>query len=250
MLDWYYSDGRSMGGPVSDETMLELQRIGVIRPETAVWHAGFVNWVPYSIAMQPLGAVPPPPPLGALLCSECGRPYAPEDLARFGERAVCIQCKDAFVQKIREGVAPQGARIYAGFWIRFLAHFIDGIILAVVTVLVNALSIGAALMGRVGPAASLGITAGSTLLQYAIAASYEAFFVCRLGATPGKMAVQLKVTMSDGRPVPLGRAFGRYFAKLLSLFTLGIGYIIAAFDDEKRALHDHICDTRVVRAYR
>jgi uncharacterized RDD family membrane protein YckC len=29
---------------------------------------------------------------------------------------------------------------------------------------------------------------------------------------------------------------------------LFIGYLMAAFDDQKRALHDRICDTRVVRA--
>jgi hypothetical protein len=45
----------------------------------------------------------------------------------------------------------------------------------------------------------------------------------------------------------LGRAIGRYFAKLLSMLILGIGYIMVAFDSEKRGLHDMICDTRVVR---
>ena len=33
----------------------------------------------------------------------------------------------------------------------------------------------------------------------------------------------------------------------LSIVMLGIGYLIAAFDDQKRTLHDHICDTRVIR---
>ena len=51
----------------------------------------------------------------------------------------------------------------------------------------------------------------------------------------------------DGGRITAGLAIGRYFAKnWLNLFTLLIGYIIAAFDDEKRALHDRICDTRVV----
>jgi uncharacterized RDD family membrane protein YckC len=30
--------------------------------------------------------------------------------------------------------------------------------------------------------------------------------------------------------------------------ALLIGYIIAGFDSQKRALHDMICDTRVIRA--
>ena len=52
----------------------------------------------------------------------------------------------------------------------------------------------------------------------------------------------------NGGPIGLGRAFGRYFAKILSGLILMIGYIMAAFDSEKRALHDMICDTRVIRA--
>jgi uncharacterized RDD family membrane protein YckC len=47
--------------------------------------------------------------------------------------------------------------------------------------------------------------------------------------------------------VDLGRAFGRYFAKILSAIILGIGYIMVGFDSEKRGLHDMICDTRVIR---
>jgi uncharacterized RDD family membrane protein YckC len=62
------------------------------------------------------------------------------------------------------------------------------------------------------------------------------------------MALGLKVVRPNGGPVSPGRAFGRYFAKWLSSMTLGIGYIIAGFDAEKRAMHDMIVDTRVVRA--
>ena len=44
-----------------------------------------------------------------------------------------------------------------------------------------------------------------------------------------------------------GWAFGRHFAKYLSAMILLIGYIMAAFDDQRRTLHDRICETRVVR---
>jgi uncharacterized RDD family membrane protein YckC len=64
------------------------------------------------------------------------------------------------------------------------------------------------------------------------------------------MAMGLKVVRADGSPVSIGLAFGRYFAKMLSGFILLIGYIMAAFDAQKRALHDMICDTRVIRAPR
>src|SRR5947208_255797 len=70
----------------------------------------------------------------------------------------------------------------------------------------------------------------------------------RLGATPGKLVLKLKVVRPDGAKVSLGRALGRYFAKMISAVLLGIGYIMAAFDPEKRALHDRIADTRVIKA--
>ena len=72
-------------------------------------------------------------------------------------------------------------------------------------------------------------------------------FIGRYGATLGKMALGLRVVTSEGAPVTYARALGRYFAKLLSAFLCGIGYLLAAFDEQKRALHDRICDTRVVR---
>jgi uncharacterized RDD family membrane protein YckC len=34
---------------------------------------------------------------------------------------------------------------------------------------------------------------------------------------------------------------------MLSAIILMIGYIMAGFDEQKRALHDILCDTRVIR---
>jgi uncharacterized RDD family membrane protein YckC len=70
------------------------------------------------------------------------------------------------------------------------------------------------------------------------------------GATPGKMALGMKVIRADGQPLSVGLSLGRWAASWVSCLTLFIGYIIAAFDAQKRTLHDHICDTRVVRAPR
>lgn len=76
---------------------------------------------------------------------------------------------------------------------------------------------------------------------------YTIFFNGRYGATPGKMACKLRVVTADGQPIGYGRATGRFFAEILSGIICNIGYIIAAFDDQKRSLHDHICSTRVIR---
>jgi uncharacterized RDD family membrane protein YckC len=85
------------------------------------------------------------------------------------------------------------------------------------------------------------------VLSIAFGVFYASFFIGKFAATPGKMICGLKVVMGDGTRVSYGRAIGRYFAEWLSGLTMGIGYIMAAFDDEKRALHDRICDTRVVK---
>ena len=86
-----------------------------------------------------------------------------------------------------------------------------------------------------------------TAVGLAIGAAYEIILVSKFGATLGKMAFRLKVVTAEGGPVSVAQAAGRYFAGILSYLTCGIGFIIAAFDDQKRALHDRICGTRVIK---
>ena len=76
--------------------------------------------------------------------------------------------------------------------------------------------------------------------------AYEIFFLEKFGATPGKMACSIKVVTAEGGKIGYGRATGRYFSYILSGFICYIGYIIVAFDGQKRALHDYICNTRVI----
>jgi uncharacterized RDD family membrane protein YckC len=80
-----------------------------------------------------------------------------------------------------------------------------------------------------------------------IPALYGTWFIGRFAATPGKMACGLRVVTADAGQVSYARALGRHFAEYLSSLILTIGYIMAAFDSEKRGLHDRICNTRVVR---
>jgi len=187
-----------------------------------------------------------PEPITVKYCSECGQPWPPDDLARFGGRLICANCKINYAQKLREGVASAATFTYAGFWIRFAAVLLDGIILFVAGVVVQLLFAPMTRSGRLDlMLMALGF---EYLIQMAIGATYEGLFISRMGATPGKMALDLKVVRPDGGPISLGRAVGRYFAKIVSGIILMIGYIMAGFDSEKRALHDMMCDTRVIKA--
>ena len=195
-------------------------------------------------------------------CSQCGQPTRLDELARFGDTLICPNCKNSYIQKLREGVAPlRPVFRYGGFWIRFVAVLIDSVILGVAASAVQMLLLGRAFspFARMRPdvppdeaLAAVGTMMGalglSMLVSITMTACYEGFFISRVGATPGKMVFGLKVVRPNGAPVTLGRAIGRYFAKWLSSITLLIGYIIAAFDSEKRAMHDMICDTRVIKA--
>jgi uncharacterized RDD family membrane protein YckC len=166
--------------------------------------------------------------------------YSEEELIRFGEALVCAKCKPLFVQRLREGVAVTGEMVYAGFWIRVGAKIIDGIVLSVVGF---ALGIAASLITTNLVARSVVQNIFSLILSI----GYTTYFLGAYSATPGKMACGLKVVRPDGEKISYARACGRFFAELVSSLILGIGYLMVIFDQEKRALHDRICDTRVVK---
>ena len=182
----------------------------------------------------------------AASCSQCGQLHAQEDMLFYNDMWVCAACKSAFVQKIKESGKIDGQLNYAGFWIRFGAKFIDGIITKVVSFLlamIPALFFG--MLDSEHAATISSILSGA--IELIISLVYTTWFIGKFAATPGKMACGLKVVMYDGSRVSYGRALGRCFAEILSAIIIFIGYIMAAFDDEKRTLHDRICDTRVVK---
>lgn len=187
-----------------------------------------------------------PEPIGDIrYCSQCGRPYPVDDLARFGDQLICLSCKDLYAQRLREGVPATLQMEYAGFWIRVLASLIDGVILFIVQMAIQ-MFVLPLLVGRES-GVMIAVMVVQNLFGVLVGVSYESYFVAYHGATPGKMALGLQVVRSDGSPVSLGRAAGRYFSKILSALILCIGYLMVAFDDQKRGLHDMICETRVIR---
>lgn len=193
----------------------------------------------------PAGPLPAGAPLSSR-CSECGRDYAPDTLIQFDDARICTNCKPLFIQKLREGVRVHKGLAYAGFWIRFGAKFIDGLVLFVINMVFwIAFVLATGEFGDSGEAMT-----DEFLLQaiyLCMGAAYTTFFLGRFGATPGKMACGLKVVAPAGGPIGYPRALRRQLAEYLSGLILLLGYIMAAFDGEKRALHDRICRTRVVR---
>jgi uncharacterized RDD family membrane protein YckC len=139
---------------------------------------------------------------------------------------------------------------FGGFWIRFVAYILDGFVLAVPNFVIG-LAFGVASTTAAetggGQGAALGMQQMGNLITIGLGVLYFAFMETKYGGTLGKLAVGLRVVDDSGVFLSPGRAIGRYFAKILSACTLLIGFIMAGFHDKKRALHDNIAGTYVIR---
>jgi uncharacterized RDD family membrane protein YckC len=85
------------------------------------------------------------------------------------------------------------------------------------------------------------------LLWLALAWVYIGWFTRHGGQTPGKMCSGIRVVSADKRGPSWGQALLRPPGYLVSWLPLGLGFVMAAFPPSKRALHDWLTDTLVIR---
>ncbi len=169
----------------------------------------------------------------------------------------------------------------AGFWIRFVAWAVDLIILVVLGwMAAKVLGVSETDVRLESLDALWGTLRGAvaeTAVDVLISLIYSVVLVGWRGQTPGKMLLRLKIIRTDGGEVSYFQAFMRWIGEAISFFLLCIGYfiaansgdekalflllgttfgsaaifligyIMAAFTENKRALHDYIAGTRVVR---
>ena len=245
MDQWYYLEGSEQIGPMSEEQFQTKVQDGTVTPETLVWHQGMADWQAYGQVTSSQSSSPANS--GQTLCPNCGAWVTSEDLVQVDRISVCPHCKEDYVQRIKEGLPPTGEHYdYGGFWIRFGAKFIDGLILSALQMVIGLLFTGSIAMTRNEAVVGVGFIFVQ-LLSFALRLGYSVFFIGKYQATPGKMACGLKVITEGGGQVSYARATGRHFAEILSSLILCIGYLMCIWDDEKRCLHDRICNTRVVR---
>ena len=200
-----------------------------------------------------------------VFCSQCGREFSHSDLVQVAGNWVCADCKRSYLSRVMaSGVQGVSAQHYGGFWIRFGARMVDGLIFAVPFLVLAAVFIpsliraAASQPGRPAstpnPVFAMVGFLGFFVMTFLLGGCYEILMLKYRSATVGKIACGLKVIRSDGRSLGWGVCFGRFF--MWNIVTSGIPYlnmvmmlvssILLGVDDEKRALHDRVCDTRVV----
>ena len=125
----------------------------------------------------------------------------------------------------------QPAVVYAGFWERFAAVILDGLILLIPNLL---------LKYSLGPYSLL-----VTLIVSWLYAALQESGVSQ--ATIGKKAVGIKVTSTEGERISFAQATGRHFGKYISAIILFIGYLMMLWDERRQTLHDKMAGTLIVK---
>jgi uncharacterized RDD family membrane protein YckC len=170
----------------------------------------------------------------------------------------------ALSQPMGMGEGGSAPLAYAGFWERFAAALIDGLILGIPFWLV---AIGLiSMFGGLGIIMHRNPPADPREAMAFVAPMFMLFFLGMLcftvvrwlyfagmesssrQATFGKSVMSLRVTNLEGQRLSFGHATGRFGGKIVSdLIPFLIGYIMAAFTEKKQALHDLIAGTLVLR---
>ena len=132
---------------------------------------------------------------------------------------------------------------YAGFWIRFLAQIIDSIIIGVA----SSLLFGSSASSVANADGMMSVNVNLTGWQTLVPVLYIILFWIWKGATPGKMALGLRIVQENGEKLGWGRAIGRYFAYFVSAFALCIGFLWIGFDSKKQGWHDKLAKTVVIK---
>ena len=188
---------------------------------------------------------------GSAYCYSCGLPLDDTDNASQPSTMQQPRYRPYTQPEAQQPYADYTARP-AGFWIRLVAGLIDGAIVVLMGLLLAGVLPGVSISDYTSYF-SLDLESEATtpiwfdVVDITLNAMYSAVLVTIWSATVGKFIFGLRVIRADGSKVGFGRALARWACYLLSLITLGIGFLMIAFRKDKRGLHDLICDTMVIR---
>jgi len=159
-----------------------------------------------------------------------------EELKREEQKIALKKLKDISRPKIRH--AGFGRRVAA-----FLLDAIPPVVTAAVLYFIIVLLTPYASENAKAVGLTVGIIAGILVFWIYNALSESS----SRQATPGKVALSIRVISRREEPLTFDRTTGRNFGKVISGLILGIGFLMCLFTKDKQCLHDKIVDCLVVR---
>ncbi len=237
-------------GPFTRAQVAEKLQRGEVTLSSLAFIEGFAQWTPLCDVLTHLDAANPPAvALPTVPSATVAAPIAPTPAYSYAA-----------------SMEPPAHLVYAGFWLRVLAHFVDGVVLfAVFAVLLGlwfalvGLLVGFNNLGFHPPSSSPPVDAGAIVLLGVLEiVLFSVFFlfgwlyhaILESGpwqGTIGKRALNLRITSMTGERITFWHATGRFFARIIATLPFCIGYLMCAFTERKQALHDMIASTLVVR---
>ena len=132
-----------------------------------------------------------------------------------------------------------------------LATIVDSVVICLGSVVLWGAGLAvAALLGGADVAPGAVSAMVTSVMVALLPPAYLVIGWTRTGRTLGKVAFGLRVRRDDGSDLSVGRAVLRFVGYMASATILGAGFVMAAFTDRRRALHDMIAGTVVVREHR
>ncbi len=238
---WYLGRNGQKAGPYSNEQLRRMAAAGQLVPGDLLWKQGLEQWVPITEVRGLLpaagsGTLPP-------LDLTSPGPFDIPDRAA-GQRGGPADWNPYQASTAGDPgpLASQGL-VYAEFLPRVAAWILDLIFIGLLSLFFQTLA--AVTFGIASGGNQLVIAIGNllgSLLAFALQALYFiGYETSAKQGTWGKQLLGIKVTDLDGRPISTGQAVGRFFAKIITGLTCGIGYLLPLFTDKKQTLHDLIC---------
>lgn len=220
-------------GPYQEAQVRDWLRSGQLSADDLGWHDGLADWQPLSVLFAQDKPAPAP------------SPYGPPPL-----------------QPSQQTVDSAISFDYASFWQRFGAWVIDLIVLMIPSMIVMYVMGGMEaykhLLDRMQGGGDMAValrdyaqaTEGASVASLVITFLYYAFFESsKWQATPGKLALRLRVTDVHGQRISLARAAARNVVRLSALiFGLipVICYLAITWTQRKQGLHDLWAGTYVL----
>jgi uncharacterized RDD family membrane protein YckC len=219
-------------GPYQEEQVKEWLRSGQLSREDLGWYDGLADWQPLSVLFPMDKPTPAPAP----------DIYAPPPL--------------------QQPQATTSSFDYASFWQRFGAWVIDLIVLMIPSMIATYFLGGVEAYRHFMEQIQAGSDMSAALREYSAATessqvaslviTFLYYVLCEASkwqATPGKLALRLRVTDIHGQRLTIARAAARNIVRLAGLI-IGlipiVCYLAVAWTQRKQGLHDLMASTLVL----